>query len=71
MEAKIELGSLNDDQQQRMCELCETHIIEGSSSCSTFLCEGSFCDQAFEYLIEDIDDNENCKMTYKMQLKNK
>lgn len=71
MESKIDLNNLNDKQQQRMCELCEDHIIGGSSCSQMFLCEGSFCEEALEYLIDDIDDMVVAKTSYKMQLKNK
>ena len=66
METKIDLDNLTDDQQQKMCELCEFHILECSSNSSKFQCEGSWCDQAFEYLIEDINGS---KLSYRMQLK--
>lgn len=73
MENKIDLDNLTDDQQERMCKLCETFIIEGSSNSQHFQCEGTLCDRAIEYLIEDIEDEDedknNHKLVYKIQLK--
>ena len=69
METKISLDNLTDEQQWRMCKLCETYIIDGSSNSQHFQCEGTLCDRAIEYLIEEIEDDEDCKMTYKMKLK--
>jgi len=40
--------------QERMCELCELHILGCSSSTSTFQCEGSNCDDAEEIYIEEV-----------------
>ena len=34
-----------DDKQERMCELCECHIIEHSSSSTNYQCEGRYCDE--------------------------
>ena len=41
--------------QERMCDLCERHILGCSSNSSTYQCEGSRCDQALDYLIEDLE----------------
>ena len=72
MENKINLDNITDEQQERMCELCEELILECCSSSSTFQCEGSQCDRAFEYLVDDMEDEKNdSKLTYKMQLKTK
>jgi len=70
MEAKIDIDNLTDEQQERMCELCEAHVICCSSNTGTYQCEGAFCDSAIEYLIEDIEeDNSGSKLAYKMKLK--
>jgi len=41
-------------EQERMCELCEQHIIECSSMSSTFMCEGRFCVDAYELFIDEV-----------------
>lgn len=40
--------------QERMCELCEIHILGCGHSTSTFQCEGCSCDEAEEYYIEEV-----------------
>lgn len=52
----IEIDNLTSDQQERMCELCELHILGCKHSTITFLCEGSRCEDAIEYLMDDIED---------------
>ena len=52
----IELEDVTDDQQERMCELCEHHIICGSSNTYHFQCEGRYCEQALDLLIEEMDE---------------
>lgn len=44
------IDNLNQD---NICKYCEDFIICGSSSCSTFLCEGRYCEQATEEYIEE------------------
>lgn len=53
---ELDIDNLTSDQQNRMCELCELRILGCKHSTSTFLCEGSRCEDAFEYLIDDIED---------------
>jgi len=67
MEIKIDINNLTDDQQERMCELCELNIIECCSNSSTFQCEGCRCDEALEYLIENLEESNNTKLIYKIQ----
>jgi hypothetical protein len=43
------IDNLNQD---LVCKYCEDFIICGSSSCSTFLCEGRYCERAREEYIE-------------------
>lgn len=50
----IELSNLNDAQQERMCDLCENHF-EGLNRGT---CEGRKCDQAIEYLKDEIEAEE-------------
>ena len=53
---KLNLDDITDDQQQRMCDLCERNIICGSSNSFHYQCEGRHCEDALEYLKEDIED---------------
>ena len=46
---------MREETQERMCELCEAHIIEGNSVTQHFMCEGRFCEDAFELLQDDKD----------------
>jgi hypothetical protein len=46
-------NKINDAEQERMCALCETYIIEGSSNSSMFLCEGRYCESAYDLLVEE------------------
>jgi hypothetical protein len=39
--------------QEELCGRCEDEIIEGCSNCSTFQCEGRFCDQALQIFIDE------------------
>jgi hypothetical protein len=44
---------LTDSEQERLCKFCEENIINCGSVTSTFICEGSFCDEAFDMFIEE------------------
>ena len=55
---KLEIDNLTDEQQDRMCELCELHIIGGRHNTYHYQCEGSHCDKAFDYLLEDVDNED-------------
>lgn len=57
----LEVDNLTNEQQTRMCELCEDHIIGGSHMSYHYMCEGSHCDKAIEYLLEEINENEECE----------
>jgi hypothetical protein len=46
---------LAEEHQERMCDLCERHILGCKHSTSTFLCEGSRCEDAMDYLIEALE----------------
>lgn len=51
----MQLGDdLHDEYQNRMCDLCERYILECKSMTSTFICEGCKCEDALEWLKEDI-----------------
>ena len=46
-----------DNHQDRMCELCELHILGCCHNSSTYQCEGSKCDVAIDYMMEELIDN--------------
>lgn len=46
-----------DNHQDRMCELCERYILGCSHNTITFQCEGSKCDVALDYIMEELIDN--------------
>lgn len=48
---------LAEEHQERMCDLCERHILGCKSSTSTFLCEGSRCEDAIEYLKDALEED--------------
>ncbi len=41
--------------QEKICDYCETYIIEGSSCSSTYVCEGSHCEDATNKYEDDMD----------------
>lgn len=53
---ELDKDNLTPTQQARMCELCESHILGCKHSTSTFLCEGSRCDDAIELLIDEVNE---------------
>ena len=57
-------ADLMEEHQERMCDLCERHILGCSAMSSTFLCEGSRCDDAVEYLKEDLAEEHYEKFIY-------
>lgn len=48
---------LAEEHQERMCDLCERHILGCKHSTSTFLCEGSKCHEAVEYLMDALEED--------------
>jgi len=50
---------LSEAYSDRMCELCELHILGCSRNTIHYQCEGSRCDEAIEYLKEDLGFNED------------
>ncbi len=60
----ITKDDITDDHIERMCELCELHILGCKSSTSTFLCEGSRCEDAKDYLLEELNDQYLDKYKY-------
>lgn len=44
---------LTDKETNLMCETCEIHILGCKHSTSTFLCEGSHCEEAYQ-LFQDL-----------------
>lgn len=58
---------LAEEHQERMCDLCERKILGCSAMSSTFMCEGSRCEDAFELLLEELDEekrDENDRLMY-------
>lgn len=52
-----EQHELTDEQQERMCQLCEELIINGPRSDSRgWMCEGSYCNRAIDYINEELAD---------------
>ena len=45
---------LSEIHSERMCELCELHVLGCSRNTIHYQCEGSRCDEAIEYLKEDL-----------------
>lgn len=48
---------LAEEHQERMCDLCERHILGCKHSTLTFLCEGSRCEDAIEYLKDALEED--------------
>lgn len=46
-----------DHHQRRMCELCELHILGCSHMSSTYMCEGSKCHVAIDYIMDELIDH--------------
>lgn len=46
-----------DHHQDRMCELCELYILGCSHNTIHYQCEGSRCDVAVDYIMEELIDN--------------
>jgi len=62
---ELELGNLTDEQQGRMCELCEQCVFGQTMNTNQYnLCEGSRCDVAIEYLQEEIDEEKRERLKY-------
>jgi predicted ATPase len=52
-----EQHELTDEQQERMCQLCEELIIDGPRCNSIgWMCEGAYCDSAIDYINEELAD---------------
>lgn len=52
----ITADDITDDHQERMCELCERYILGCKHSTATFLCEGTRCEDAKDYLLEELNE---------------
>jgi len=46
----LEQHELSEEQQERMCLLCEDFICGSRCDSKGNMCEGRWCDQAIEYL---------------------
>jgi len=61
----MEFENLRTEQQERMCELCVQHVFDGPINTNQWnLCEGSRCDTALEYLLEELDEEKRKKLKY-------
>jgi len=50
----LDNGDITDEQQERMCELCEELIIGGSSCTQLYVCEGQHCSVAIDYIKDEL-----------------
>ena len=57
MEPEQAMEYVVDHHINRMCELCELYILGCCHNSSTFQCEGSKCDVAIDYIMEELIDN--------------
>jgi len=48
--------SLAEMHQERMCKLCELHILGCNKNSFHYQCEGSRCEDAIGYLIDELED---------------
>ena len=61
----MDLDNITDKQQERLCELCEAHVYGCKMNTNQFnLCEGSKCDIAIEYLMDEINEEKLEKRRY-------
>jgi len=44
---------IGDKYQEEICELCESQLLGCKSVTSTFICEGRYCEEAFELFLEN------------------
>ena len=47
-----EINQLTEFEQTEMCQICEKEIIFCNSSSSTYLCEGKYCIDAYDKMLE-------------------
>lgn len=52
----LELDDLTDEQQERMCVLCENFICGSRCDSKGNMCEGAYCDRAIEYLNDELEE---------------
>lgn len=52
----LELDDLTDEQQERMCVLCEDFICGSRCDSKGNMCEGAYCDRAIEYLNDELEE---------------
>ena len=53
----LELDDLTDEQQERMCLLCEEFICGSRCDSKGNMCEGRWCNQAIEYLNDELEED--------------
>lgn len=56
---QIDFNDLSSDEQDSVCDMCEKYIIMSKGVTSSFMCEGSYCERAFDMFIEDDDNMKN------------
>lgn len=61
----MELEELTDEQQERMCEICQDCIFGYKVNTGYHnLCEGSRCEDALEYFMEEFNEEKREKRKY-------
>lgn len=58
----MEIDDLNSEQQERMCVLCEDFICGSRCDSKGNMCEGRWCPEAFEYLKEEVEEEQREKV---------
>jgi hypothetical protein len=65
MRIELDLNDLTDAQQTRMCDLCKDCLFDGSVNTNQYnLCEGSRCEDAIEYLQDELEIERYEKLRY-------
>lgn len=50
--------------QERLCDLCERHILGCKSMTATFQCEGTRCEDAIQYLRDILEEERQEDLKY-------
>lgn len=59
LEEFCHLENFVEKNQEKICKLCENNIIGGSSVTQFYMCEGSYCDEALQIYLEELDEDDN------------
>ncbi len=62
---------LTDSQQDEMCDLCEDLVLGCHNMTSTFVCEGRYCDEAYEMYVETLSSRERLRITSNVPYENR